>query len=85
LFISILTPRNIFLYVILYLNEKVLLILWEDKMIIEMSFGFVGGVNLGLERSWGIVENLLKKYPHATWRRIVDMKKGIGKYVVRIE
>jgi len=54
-------------------------------MIIEMSFGFVGGVNLGLERSWGIVENLLKKYPHATWRRIVDMKKGIGKYVVRIE
>lgn len=54
-------------------------------MIIEMSFAVVGGVNLGLERSWNIVDCLLKKYPHATWKKIVNLKKGIGKYIVRID
>lgn len=54
-------------------------------MIIELSFAVVGGVNFGLERSWNIVDNLLKKYPHATWKRMINLKKGFGKYVVRID
>jgi len=49
-------------------------------MIIEVSFGLVGGINFGLERSWSIVEDLIKKYPHATWKRIyVDLDPN-GKY-----
>jgi len=54
-------------------------------MIIEVSFGLVGGINFGLEKSWGIVEGLIKKYPHASWRRIVNWKKGKGMYVVEID
>ena len=53
-------------------------------MIIELSFVMVGGVNFGLEKSWKTVESIMKKYPHATWRKIVNMKKGVGKYIVRI-
>lgn len=53
-------------------------------MIIELSFALVGGVNFGLERKWNIVQDIMKKYPHATWRKIVNMRKGIGKYVIRI-
>jgi len=53
-------------------------------MIIELSYAMVGGVNLGLERSWKVVEGILRKYPHATWKRIVNINKGIGKYVVMI-
>ena len=41
-------------------------------MIIEVSFGLVGGINFGLERSWNIVENIIKKHPHATWKKIVN-------------
>ena len=52
-------------------------------MIIELSFALVGGVNLGLEKSWRTVENLLKRYPHATWKKI--MHKREGKYVVQID
>ena len=54
-------------------------------MIIEVSFGLVGGVNFGLERSWNIVDSLIKKYPGATWKRIVNWRKGEGKYVVSID
>ncbi|MBD3253005.1 hypothetical protein GF386_04695 [Candidatus Pacearchaeota archaeon] len=53
-------------------------------MIIEMTFAMVGGINLGLEKKWGFIEILLKKYPHATWKKIVNRKKGVGKYVVEI-
>ena len=52
-------------------------------MIIEVSFALAGGINFGLENSWSIVEDLIKKYPHASWKRIVNKKKG--KYVVRID
>jgi len=54
-------------------------------MILELSFVLVGGANLGLERSWKTVEFLMKKYPHATWRKVVDFRRGRGKYIVEIE
>ena len=54
-------------------------------MIIEVSFGLIGGVNFGLEKSWKIVEDLMKKYPQASWRRLINWKAGKGKYVVEIE
>jgi hypothetical protein len=54
-------------------------------MIIEMSFALVGGINFGLERKYDIIENLIKRYPHATWKRIINLKKGVGKYIVRID
>ncbi len=54
-------------------------------MIIELSFAMVGGANLGLEKSWGLVQNLMKKYPHATCKRIINWKKGKGKYIVEID
>jgi len=53
-------------------------------MIIELSFMLVGGVNFGLEKQYKLIEDILKKYPHATWKRIVDWKKGNGKYIVKI-
>ena len=53
-------------------------------MIIEVSFGLVGGINFGLEKSWDLVENIIKKYPHASWKKIVNWKKGKGKYVIEI-
>jgi len=54
-------------------------------MIIEVSFGLVGGVNFGLEKSWNTIETLIRKYPHATWKKIVNWKKGKGKYIVEID
>jgi len=54
-------------------------------MIIEVSFGLVGGVNFGLEKSWSTVEILIRKYPHATWKKIVNWKKDRGKYVIEID
>ena len=56
----------------------------KEKMIYEISFVMVGGVNVGLERSWSVIDNLLIKYPHATWKKIVNWKKGTGKYVVKV-
>jgi hypothetical protein len=53
-------------------------------VIIEISFGLVGGINFGLEKSWGVVSDLLRKYPYATWTKIVNWKKGRGKYIVEI-
>ena len=53
-------------------------------MIIELSFALAGGVNFGLEKRYSIIEDIMKKYPHATWKKVVDWKKGIGKYVVKI-
>ena len=54
-------------------------------MIIELSFVLVGGANLGLERHWHTIENIMKRYPGATWRKIVDWNKGKGKYVIEIK
>lgn len=54
-------------------------------MIIEISFGLVGGLNFGLEKSLGLIKNITMKYPHAVWRKVVDVKKGIGKYIVEID
>tara|TARA_Y100000034_G_C6525903_1_gene226460 strand:+ start:114 stop:278 length:165 start_codon:yes stop_codon:yes gene_type:complete len=54
-------------------------------MIIELSFVIVGGINFGLESQWRIVEDLIKKYPKASWIKKVNMKKGVGKYVVNID
>ena len=51
-------------------------------MIFEVSFALVGGINFGLEKSWKVVEGLIKKYPYATWKKIVNLKKGKGKYIV---
>jgi|TARA_B100001971_G_C18250132_1_gene577497 hypothetical protein len=51
-------------------------------MIFEISFALVGGINFGLEKSWKIVGALIKKYPGATWKRIVNLRKGKGKYIV---
>lgn len=53
-------------------------------MIIEISFGLVGGINFGLEKYWGMINDLLKKYPYATWTKIINRKKGKGKYIVEI-
>jgi len=52
-------------------------------MIIEVSFGLVGGLNFGLEKSWNTVKDILNKYPHAVWRKVI--KKGKGKYIIEIE
>jgi hypothetical protein len=54
-------------------------------MIIEISFGLVGGLNFGLEKSLTLIKDILVKYPQATWRKFVDRNKGVGKYVVEIE
>lgn len=53
-------------------------------MIIEVSFALVGGLNFGLEKYWETVDGLMKKYPKATWKRIVDRKRKICKYLVEI-
>lgn len=54
-------------------------------MIIEVSFGLAGGLNFALEKSWKVVDGLIKKYPGAKWRRVLNREKGKGKYVVEIE
>ncbi len=53
-------------------------------MIIEVSFGLVGGINFALEKSWEMVNDLIKKYPYATWTKIINRKKCQGKYIVEI-
>ena len=80
--------KYIFQYIVQYLNKNQLFFLLEVirvKMIYELSFVLAGGVNLGLERSWKIIESLMKRYPHATWKKIIDWKKGQGKYIVEVE
>jgi hypothetical protein len=52
-------------------------------MEIIISFALVGGINFGLEKSWRIVEGLLKKYPEATWKKIVG--RETGQYIVDIK
>jgi len=54
-------------------------------MIIEISFGLIGGMNLGLEKSWKIIEDILIKYPGATWKKRINMKRGEGRYIVEIK
>jgi len=53
-------------------------------VIIEISFGLAGGVNFGLEKCWGMINDLLRKYPCATWTKIINRKKSKGKYIVEI-
>ena len=53
-------------------------------MIIEISFGLAGGVNFALEKSWNIIKDIMTKYPQATWSKITDLKKGVGKYIVEV-
>jgi hypothetical protein len=54
------------------------------RIIIELSFAMVGGVNFGLEKSWQTVKDLMRKYPHATWKKVVNLRKKTGKYIVNI-
>jgi hypothetical protein len=54
-------------------------------MILEFSYVIVGGINLALEKSWKLVDLVIKKYPQATWRKVVNKKKGLGKYIVDIQ
>lgn len=65
-------------------KEKVIILIERCEMIYEISFAIIGGVNFGLERSWKVVEELLKKYPYATWKKIVNRKKGKGKYIIEV-
>ena len=51
-------------------------------MIYEVSFALIGGINFGLEKSWKIIEELIKKYPNATWKRKINWKKKKGRYIV---
>ena len=53
-------------------------------MIIEVTFAIVGGINFGLEKSWQIVEDLLKLYPQASWKKKIDKRKKKGKYIIQI-
>ena len=54
-------------------------------MIIELSFAMVGGINFGLEKSWQTVRDLMQKYPHATWKKVINRQKEVGKYIVSID
>jgi len=54
-------------------------------MIIEISFGLAGGVNFALEESWNLIKDIIAKYPHATWKKRINKKKGEGKYIVEVE
>jgi len=54
-------------------------------MIIEISFAVVGGINFGLEKSWSLIKDIMIKYPHATWKKITNLRKGTGKYVIEID
>ncbi|MBR9704200.1 hypothetical protein GOV12_02220 [Candidatus Pacearchaeota archaeon] len=54
-------------------------------MIYELSFVLVGGANLALEKKWGLVQSLMKKYPWASWKKIINLKKGIGKYIIKVD
>jgi len=54
-------------------------------MIIEISFALAGGINFGLERSWGMIKDIMLKYPQATWKKIINRKKGVGKYIVEVD
>lgn len=53
-------------------------------MIYEISFALIGGLNFGLEKSWKLVEELIRKYPGATWKKRVNWKKGKGSYIVEV-
>ena len=53
-------------------------------MIIEVSFTLAaGGLNLGLERYWEVVRDLIAKYPGATWKKIIH--RGRAKYLIEID
>lgn len=56
----------------------------KKKMIIELSFALVGGAHLGLEKSWKFIESIMKKYPDAKWKKVVDYEHKKGKYIVEI-
>ena len=50
-------------------------------MILEISFGLVGGINFGLEKSWDLIKGIIMKYPHATWTKIINKKKRLFPFV----
>lgn len=54
-------------------------------MIIEVCFGLVGGINFSLEKSWGMVKDIMIKYPHAVWKKVVDKRNGNGRYIIEID
>ncbi len=54
-------------------------------MIIEISFGLAGGLNFGLEKSWGVVKDIMIKYPHAVWKKVINRKKSVGRYIVEVD
>jgi hypothetical protein len=53
-------------------------------MIIEVTFSLAGGINFGLERGWRVINGLIKKYPEATWKKIINKKNKEGRYIVKI-
>lgn len=54
-------------------------------MIIELSFALIGGTHIGLEKSWKVVEMIMKRYPQAIWKKEIDWEHKKGKYVVEID
>lgn len=54
-------------------------------MILELSFGLIGGAHIGLEKSWKFVEGIMKKYPWAKWEKEIDWENKTGKYVIEID
>lgn len=53
-------------------------------MILELSFVLIGGTHIGLEKSWEVVESIMKKYHGAKWEKEIDWENKRGKYVVEI-
>ena len=54
-------------------------------MIIEISFALAGGINFGLEKSLSLIKEIMIKYPHAVWKKVVNRKKGLGKYIIEVD
>jgi hypothetical protein len=51
-------------------------------MIIEVSCMLVGGLNFGLEKSWDLISDLIKKYPDARWHK--SLEQNPAKYYIEI-
>jgi len=79
-----------FLCIGFYLNKNELFYLevtskFKKKMILEFSFVILGGANLDLEKSWNAISGIMKKYPYAKWKKVIDWKSKKGKYIVQID
>jgi len=55
------------------------------KMIIRINFGLAGGLNFALEKSYSIIQEIMKKYPQATWKRTINRRKENGSYIIEID